>query len=242
MLPFNIIQKYKLKPKKDVYGMELRLNIIKYVCDKYDIKLNNMIDLGGNSGFFSMSLIKNMYATHSIIIDMDNDIIKYGLKIRNEMNLYDEIFFENKIINLESIRMLNIVDTIICMNVLHHAGVIFDQYIVEQISWKKYIILFLDILFSKCKIIILCLNFFQNRMMFENNYYITPDIFLKILLENNIDFLYHGNIQYAKQYGIDKLNTFNISKINHFLKFYNSYNNDNILNNYYMYIIKRKKK
>lgn len=130
------ITKYEIE---DRYGIEARLEAIKKYFPKKNI--GTIQDLGGNSGFFAQSLIDEKYATKAVIYDSEflKNIFKTGKWMAKILNIEKKIHFTKKKITFHFIKNMPASETIICMNLLHHAGNLFDKSLVKRIGFNNYL-------------------------------------------------------------------------------------------------------
>jgi hypothetical protein len=71
--------------------------------------------------------------------------------------------FVEQRIDLEFCRRMPSVDTVICLNLLHHAGDIFDASEVARLGWQRYAEQWLVELRQKCRVAILGLGLKQKK-------------------------------------------------------------------------------
>jgi hypothetical protein len=143
--------------KEDRFGAAERLAAIRTVLEKHD--LGRMIDIGGNAGYFSISLVDCGLSSGSTIYDKNIDALAAGRMMAEALNLDDKIMFIERGVDLEFIRNLPLTDTVICLNVLHHAGAHFDVENVRANGWESYAREWLAELAAKAKLLILGLGF-----------------------------------------------------------------------------------
>lgn len=105
---------------------------LKYILENIDIENKTVLDIGGNTGFFTFELIDNgakkvcYYEgnkTHAKFVDGAADIIG----IRNKIEINNEYFTFNEKLNDKY-------DLLILLNVSHHIG---DDYGDKKISIEK---------------------------------------------------------------------------------------------------------
>jgi hypothetical protein len=143
--------------KYDKFGAAERLNAIRTVLDKRE--LGKMIDIGGNAGYFSISLVDCGLSSGSTVYDKNVDALAAGRLMAEALNLGDRIQFVERGVDLEFVRNLPLTDTVICLNVLHHAGAHFDVESVRAGGWESYAREWLSELAKKTGTLILGLGF-----------------------------------------------------------------------------------
>ena len=125
--------------KPDVYGVEDRLVALRHVWPAFaNATPGGAVDLGGNSGFFSLSLVAEGLLTESTVYDADPAALEAGKQIAEMMGLSDKVRFVEQQISLEWLRSLEPVDTVICLNLIHHAGKSFDIAEINERGWQSY--------------------------------------------------------------------------------------------------------
>src|SRR5262245_58726943 len=117
--------------------------------------LGRMVDLGGNVGYFSLSLIDDGMASTSTVYDVNSKALAAGRLMADALGFRDEIAFVKRKLDLRFIRSMAPVDTIICLNLIHHAGVGFDVEEVRRLGWEEYARQWLEHFRAKSRIAIL---------------------------------------------------------------------------------------
>lgn len=121
---------------KDKYGSRDRLDVILTALHGRD--LGTVADIGGNAGYFSLSLVDANAARSSVIYEVSAPAIATGRNLAERMGLTDRVRFVECAVDLDFICSLPACDTIICLNLLHHAGNRFDIELVARIGWERY--------------------------------------------------------------------------------------------------------
>jgi len=124
--------------KPDVFGTEDRLLALRSVWPSTVAGRGKAIDLGGNSGYFSLSLVDEGLLSSATVFDNNADALKAGEQMASMMGLSDKVRFVRQDISLEWLRGLDPVDTVINLNLLHHAGALFDIDEVRRRGWGSY--------------------------------------------------------------------------------------------------------
>lgn len=122
--------------KDDEFGVHERLRAIEAVFA--GVQLGRVIDLGGNSGYFALSLLDSRRASHATVVDLDAGALAAGRMMAAAMNVDERIDFVEREIDLEYVRALADYDTVICLNLIHHAGALYDVAEVKGGGWEPY--------------------------------------------------------------------------------------------------------
>jgi hypothetical protein len=191
----------------DIYGVEDRLNVIEATL--HGRSLGELADLGGNSGYFCLSILDAGMANRATVYDVSVKALAAGRLMAKEMSLSRRIDFVNQPVCLEFLRKLRGADTIICLNLLHHAGAKFDVERVLQQGWENYAKEWLCELRNKCRIAILGLGFKQA----EPRYWKVPHnkraaLFGQFAEDCGWSILYEANVKDINKRGVDAANRF----------------------------------
>jgi hypothetical protein len=143
--------------KEDKFGATDRLAAIEETLKNRN--LGTMIDLGGNAGYFSLSLVDSGMASGSTVYDSNPEAIAAGRLMAKELGLDDKVAFVARSVDLDFVRALGSADTIVCLNLLHHAGALFDMDSVIKSGWEAYAREWLVQLRTKTELAILGLGF-----------------------------------------------------------------------------------
>lgn len=120
----------------DKYASNMRLEAILSILKGNE--LGHIIDLGGNSGFFCLSIVDAGLAKSGDVYDFSSTAITAGREMAQAMELHGNVCHHEKYVDLQFLKSLKPVDTIICLNLLHHAGTAFDKDAVQSIGWGAY--------------------------------------------------------------------------------------------------------
>lgn len=134
-LPYKL-KRAEVQEKPDVFGAEDRLAAIKHVL--HGEQLGVMADLGGNSGYFSLSLLDAGMATKATIYDLGRKELEIGRVMAQKLGVDEKIEFVEQAISLDFLRSMPSVDTMICLNLIHHSGSVFDLEAVQSQGWGHY--------------------------------------------------------------------------------------------------------
>jgi hypothetical protein len=122
--------------KDDKYGAADRLEAMISVLRGRD--LGEAVDLGGNAGYFCLSLIDAGLMKKATVYDVSANALAAGRIMARQMGIEDKIKFVEQSLDLEFLRRLKPVDTALCLNLLHHAGPKFDSAYIEREGWGNY--------------------------------------------------------------------------------------------------------
>lgn len=165
-LPERLAKRLNFENKSDYKGVEARYEYIKSFFQ--DNSFEKIINIGGNCGYYSLSLLDDNLAEEAIIYDIKSDILDLGESIAESMGLADRCEFKEKMINLEELETLPDSDILICQNVIHHAGDYFDKNMVKDLGWDNYIEMFLEKLRQKYSYSVLAVGFKWNKPKYWN--------------------------------------------------------------------------
>lgn len=152
------------------FGCEARLVAIRdFLAQR---KSDFAIDLGGNCGFFGLSLLQEQIIERALILDHEPLMIKFGHEVARYMGLDENIDFQEQSISLDGLANMPDCDVVICQNLLHHAGSIFDLEQVQHGGWGDYASRFLTALRSKAGHAVISVNFEEGKPV---NWYNNPE-------------------------------------------------------------------
>ena len=124
-LPRRLEERYpEIALKDDKFRVVDRLRAIEEVLAGRP--LGRMADLGGNVGYFSLSLLDDGMASSSTVYDLNSDALATARAMADALGLQDQIAFAEQKLGLAFLRDMAAVDTILCLNLIHHAGLEFD--------------------------------------------------------------------------------------------------------------------
>ncbi len=159
-LPKRVERQLNLKTnqyKNDDFGIEIRYNLIKNKLLNSGIK--SVVDLGGKSGFFSIQMLDENIISRACVYDVSSNALKFGNKIAKYLGLENEINFIEKKLSIDNINNIPNADVVLCLNLIHHAGVFFDIDLVGERGWAEYAVDFLKILRKKYRIAAVSVGF-----------------------------------------------------------------------------------
>lgn len=146
---------------EDAFGANDRLQAILQVLEGRN--LGNMIDLGGHSGFFSLSLVDAGLARTSVVCDLDEKALEAGRLMAAELGIDQEVRFVKQGIDIEFMRSMQAYDTILNLNLIHHAGSLFDVDEVRKVGWEQYAQTTLECMRKKCKTALFGIGIKRNK-------------------------------------------------------------------------------
>ena len=142
--------------KDDVHGVAARLSAIQTLFA--DKNLGAITDLGGNSGYFCLSLLDAGLATSARVYDVQEKALAAG-RLMAELLGISKIEYIQRNLDHAFVETLPACDTFICLNLLHHAGILFDVDNVRTQGWERYIGLWLAAMKRKSRRAIVGLAF-----------------------------------------------------------------------------------
>jgi len=141
-----------LHDREDEFGSRSRLKAITETLG--NTALGEVYDLGGNAGYFSLELCGQGLAKRATVFDTSEELLELGRQMANATSLGDQVHFLNQPIDLDFIKTMPAVDTVICLNLLHHAGILFDVETVRKMGWETYLYHCLVAFQQKCNVLI----------------------------------------------------------------------------------------
>lgn len=194
-LPESLGHRLDLPEPDDTFGIKSRYNAIKAFLSDYQ-PVSQAVDLGANCGYFSLSLINDKVLECSTLYEANPDTLKVGSNIAEFMKLGSKCTFIEQKITLDTLDNLPSADLVICLNLLHHAGALFDEQFVSKVGWDHYAELFLSILRKKYSIGVIGMGF---KALKPVNWNVSknerPDAFMKILKKTGWQVLFEDNVQ-----------------------------------------------
>lgn len=172
----NFEEKIDLKNKK-INLDNLRFDWIKQIIAKRKIK--SLTDIGSNLGYMCVMFNKH-YDTKCIGYEYEKPTFVRANKLKKNI---DNIKYINKGLNLKNLNKIKYSDLIVHLNVLHHAGHMYDKKIIyDKKDWLDYSIKYLKILSQKSKFLFFQtgnVNYNQNYFENKETYKILPFILNK---------------------------------------------------------------
>ncbi len=202
-LPPRLAQLYpQVIQADDVHGVVARLNAMKTVLANDN--LGSIIDIGGNSGYFCLSLIDSGRAESATVYDVMPHTLAAGRKMAQLLNIADKIEYIERRIDLDFVRDLPKSDTFICLNLMHHAGLLFDQELVRREGWAAYIQEFLRVIRTKSRIAIVGMAFDRSSPINWNiQVSSAAQVFQKYVEDAGWRVRYYANVRELERLGVD---------------------------------------
>lgn len=122
--------------KPDVFGVKDRLLAVR--ANWPGVPGGRAIDLGGNSGYFSLSLIDEGLISQSTVYDTNIRVLEAGEQMASMMGLSKKVRFVEQAVSLNWLRGVDPVDTVIDLNLIHHAGTLYDIDEVREQGFEAY--------------------------------------------------------------------------------------------------------
>jgi hypothetical protein len=191
--------------REDVFGVTDRLAAIRHVLESK--ALGRMVDLGGNSGYFSLSLVDLGIAAESAVYDSNDRALLAGRAMAEALGIDDKVKFITQKVDLSFLRSMPSTDTVVCLNLLHHAGTTFDLEEVARAGWEDYMGRWLEGLRSKCRLAIVGLGFKSQK---PRQWKVLPwqrarRVF-DLATENGWSVLYDANVEDIRSLGVARSN------------------------------------
>ena len=191
----------KRKNDDDLFGVADRLRAIQQICG--DQTLGTLTDLGGSSGYFSLSLVDCGMADRSAVYDVNPRALAAGGAMARLLNLDTLVSFHEQAIDLRFVREMSSADTILCLNLLHHAGALFDKDEVAMVGWDRYVTEWLTELRSKSNLLIFGLGFkVRKPPHWDVPPAERPKEFLKIVERSGWRVMYEANVEDIRTMGV----------------------------------------
>jgi len=140
----------------DEFGINPRFNWVKR---QNVIKGETMVDMAGSAGFFSLIAIDERIVSSSTVFDISEEALKVGELSSRLLGMDNKIKYENRSLEIEKLKELPDADVVICLNLIHHAGIEFDKEAVEEMGWENYVIEYLRQLRKKYNQMVISLAF-----------------------------------------------------------------------------------
>jgi hypothetical protein len=207
-LPRSLEQKFPqlaLAQKDDENGSLARLEAITFAIG--DRTLEHVIDIGGHSGYFCLSLIDAGIIKTATVYDLATEALSVGRMMAEHMGIANRIEFVERSVDLDFLRELPRVDAIFCLNLLHHAGQQFDQARVRRDGWASYATEWLTEMRRKSRLSILSMAFRRNLPPYWGTPYETrPASVAQLALQAGWTILYEANVSNIQTLGVPQAN------------------------------------
>jgi len=187
----------------DPFGVKDRLVAIERVYE--GVSLGRIADLGGNSGFFSLSLADSGMATVATVYDTNSSALRAGREMSRALDIEGRVAFEEGPVTLDFVCAMQHIDTVLCLNLIHHAGVLFDVDLVHSIGWEEYARQWLLALRGKATNLIMSVGFKgQKPPCWDIPRSERPARFLWIAKQAGWVVSYDANVHDIRRYGVVK--------------------------------------
>lgn len=173
----NIIGNKSDQKKNHINNDEIRFDWFKKIISS-KIKFKTMTDFGSNLGYFCLRF-NEYFKTKCIGYEYERLTFVRANKLKREI---DNIKYFNKSLDLNNLNKIDKTDLILNLNVLHHAGHMYDKKLVQlkgkklnnsKIDWATYASKYLNILSKKSKYL-----FFQTgNVNFNINHFENSETF-----------------------------------------------------------------
>ena len=197
----SIIDNKNNKKKNQIDTDEIRFRWFKKIISS-KIKLKSITDIGSNLGYFCLRFNKH-FNTNCVGYEYEKLTYKRANKLKKKNN---NIKYFNLGLNLANLNSIRNTDLILNLNVLHHAGHMYDKKIVKiknrrnnnsKLDWATYSSKYLNILSRKSKYM-----FFQTgNVNFNINHYQNSETFKilpSILRKGGWEIVNIGVVQFSK--------------------------------------------
>jgi hypothetical protein len=199
------LQRLQSIAQEDVFGLTDKLTAIRHVLES--TTLGNMVDLGGNSGYFSLSLVDVGIAARSTVYDLNDRALLAGRAMAEALAIDDKVEFIKQKVDLSFLRSMPFTDTVVCLNLLHHAGTTFDLEEVARAGWEDYMGRWLEELRSKCRLAIIGLGFKnQKPRHWKVLPWQRPRRVFDLATRNGWSVLYDANVEDIHSLGVARSN------------------------------------
>tara|TARA_B100000768_G_scaffold160613_1_gene160267 strand:- start:288 stop:1067 length:780 start_codon:yes stop_codon:yes gene_type:complete len=190
----NFVESRTVKNKNYINLDEIRFDWIKKII-KSSNKIKSITDIGSNLGYICLKF-NECFGTQSVGYEYEKPTFLKANKIKSNKK---NIKYINKGLNINNLSNIEKTDLLVHLNVLHHAGHMYDKKLIRsKKDWIKYSIKYLNLLTKKSKYL-----FFQtgnvnfNKNYFENNE--TFKILPLILKQAGWKVIKVGNIDFSKK-------------------------------------------
>ena len=190
------------RQRDDEHGVAARLKAIQSVLA--DEKLGAMIDLGGNSGYFCLSLIDAGMAASATVYDVVGGALAAGRQMAELLGIGEKICFVEQSVDLAFVQNLPNVDTFLCLNFLHNAGTLFDVERVHEEGWARYVQQWLRLLREKGRFAIISLGFDpENPVHWDEPLESRARCFARFAEDAGWSIRYYANVRELERRGVD---------------------------------------
>jgi len=179
---------------QDSFGIEARYQLVRdFLKSRQPQK--RLIDIGGNCGYFSLSLLDEGLVEEVSVFDVVPEVLNFGRQVAKAMGLQDKCNFVEYSVSLSTLDQIPQGDVIICQNLIHHAGALFDHDLVNTLGWDAYACRFLKTLRARYNVGIFAMAYKKAKPCNWNiASFRRPDRFREILAEANWNIAFEKNV------------------------------------------------
>ncbi len=188
----------------DRYGAASQLTAITAVLG--ESRLKTVVELGDHGGWFSLSLLDAGLADKASVYDVNSRALAAARTMARQMGLADRIEFVERAPDLDTLRALPEADMMICANVLHHAGMQFDQATVRRDGWEHYARAWLTEMRRKSRLAIVGIAFEEAKPRWDVPHAHKPARFGQCLERAGWAIRYDANARDIEKIGVERAN------------------------------------
>ncbi|MFC1680858.1 hypothetical protein ACFL1S_03565 [Pseudomonadota bacterium] len=179
---------------QDTFGVRDRWKVIERHLGKRDI--GAVMDLGGHSGYFSLSAVESGFATSARVYDLDTRALTVGALSARLMSIEDRVTFIQEPLSIDFVENMPSSDSIFCLNLIHHAGSTFDTEAVKSGGWHDYAMRWLSALRAKANFAVVGIGYKGRSKPAEWHapFYQRPRIFSELVRNTGWTIEYSGNV------------------------------------------------
>lgn len=181
-------------PGGDAFGVRDRWDVIRRFLES--VTVGSIVDLGGHTGFLSVSALNAGLAQTARVYDVDSNALRAGEACAKLMGIEDRIQFVRNPVTLEFVERMPRVDCVFCLNLIHHAGSLFDVDHVASMGWEAYARRFVKALRGRSNVAVLGIGF-KGRAKPPNwhaAYFDRPAEFRSMVLQSGWRIEYSANV------------------------------------------------
>ena len=117
----------------DPFGCGVRFEWLK---ESNLVQGQSLVDMAGSVGYFSLRAITEGLAENASVYDINQDALVLGKLSADLLEIADKIDYQQLSLEISNVEQLPKADLVFCLNFLHHAGIHFDQQLVNKIGWE----------------------------------------------------------------------------------------------------------
>src|SRR5690606_38674778 len=116
-----------------------------------------------NCGFFSLSLLDEGIVEEVVLYEVVPEIAEFASRVATALGKSENSRFLAEAVSLDTIDQLPDGDVIMCQNLMHHAGILFDVDKVDRLGWEAFTRQFVSKLRRKYRFGILAVGLEGNK-------------------------------------------------------------------------------